>query len=64
MTGKDFWYHTPSGDSIPVFIVEDCGIVQGQYSPWHKVLAKPVGFNNCPTMVLDVATLTVRQVSA
>ena len=58
--GQDYWYHTDSGDRIPVFITKDCGIVQGQHAPWHKVLCKPIGFNNCPTMVLDFSTLSPR----
>lgn len=58
MTGNEYNYRTESGQIIRVFITQDCGMVNGQEKPWHKVYARPIGFNNCPLMTLDVATLT------
>ena len=58
IVGNEYTYHTASGQSIRVFIVQDCGMVNGQYMPWHKVYARPIGMNNCPLMILDLNTLT------
>lgn len=47
-------YTTASGVNIHVHIVEDCGLVNGRDgTKWHKVLCRPIGFNNCPLMILD-----------
>ena len=52
-------YTNESGQKITVYIVEDCGLVNGKEKQWHKVLCKPIGFNNAPLMVLDKQRLTM-----
>lgn len=51
-------YKTQNGLSVTVWIKEDCGLVNGKDKQWHKVICKPIGFNNCPSMILDMASLT------
>lgn len=50
-------YTNESGQEITVWIKEDCGMVNGREKPWHKVICKPIGFNNSPIMVLDKGSL-------
>lgn len=52
-----FDYTNEAGQKITVWIEQDCGMVNGKEKPWHKVICRPIGFNNCPPMVLDMATL-------
>jgi len=55
-----YYRHTNfSGQTISVIITEDCGIVNGKKAQWHKVLCKPIGFNNSPTLALDFNELTL-----
>ena len=52
--GDKYRYISESGTRILVSIHEDRGMVNGPDGvPWHKVTAHPIGFNNCPLMVLD-----------
>lgn len=60
LIGKEYIYMTEKGHAVPVWIIEDCGMVQGKQAPWHKVKARPIGFQNCPVMSLDFAGLQPR----
>lgn len=49
-----YTYTTPQGKGVSVYVVEDCGMLSDQAGgQWHKVLCKPIGFNNAPIMSLD-----------
>lgn len=52
-----YTYTNKTGQKISVQIVEDCGMVNGRESQWHKVICRPIGFNNSIPMSLDMACL-------
>ncbi len=54
MKTEYFTYTNETGQKITVYIIEDCGEMKNQWgNTWHKVLCKPIGFNNAPVMSLD-----------
>lgn len=53
-----YTYTNESGQKISVTIEQDCGMVNGRNNQWHKVICRPIGFNNSIPMILDKATLT------
>jgi hypothetical protein len=58
-----YTYTNEAGKEITVWIKEDCGLVNGLDRQWHKVVCKPIGFNNCPSMILDKGKLKVQNES-
>jgi hypothetical protein len=57
----NYIYTTLEGREVEVWIKEDCGIVTGLDKAWRKVICKPIGFNNCPNMILDFDKLKPMQ---
>ncbi len=53
-----YTYTNKTGQKISVTIEQDCGMVNGKDNQWHKVICRPIGFNNSIPMTLDKSTLT------
>lgn len=52
-----YTYTTGKGDKITVYIEKDAGLVNGLNGQWHKVICRPIGFNNSIPMTLDKSKL-------
>jgi len=51
-------YTTQTGKTILVEVIKDCGMVRNEGGhEWHKMICRPVGFNNSLLMVVGAHSL-------